>query len=205
MREWRDLPKVPGRARAGNERQTAKLGEWATKKWNRCRHSGAGRHPARRLLTATVSLELASGPINNRPQLAKLPHNGALCLACPYTRLPATLPANRGGVHFYVARQTRWPVDAGNGSLCILSLEIAHERLIPNVRMADILMRSGEATASSSAVPRFRVEFKPAFARPRLTSSERNLKWRYKDCCSTEPLQEYWRSGADCSCQYSPL
>ena len=64
---------------------------------------GAGWHPARRLPTAAVSRQRASWPIANRPQLAKLPHDSALCLACPYARLPATLPGNRAGVHFYVA------------------------------------------------------------------------------------------------------
>ena len=75
--------------------------------WNRCRRRGAGWQPARRLPAAAVSLQRASWPIANRPQLAKLPHNSALCLACPYARLPGTLPANPAGVHFCVAHPPR--------------------------------------------------------------------------------------------------
>ena len=64
---------------------------------------GTGWQPARRLPAAAVSLERGSWPIGNRPQLAKLPHNSALCLACPYARPPGTLRANRAGVRLDVA------------------------------------------------------------------------------------------------------
>jgi hypothetical protein len=62
-----------------------------------------GWQPARRLPTAAIPRQRASWTIANRPQLAKLPHNRALCLACLYARLPATLPGNRASVNFYVA------------------------------------------------------------------------------------------------------
>ena len=65
----------------------------ATWKWNRCLRLGAGWQPAWRLPTAAISRQSAGWPIANRPQLAKLPHGRALCLACPYARLPAPCQA----------------------------------------------------------------------------------------------------------------
>ena len=56
----------------------------------------------RRLSTAAVSRQRSSGPIDNRPQLAKLPHNSALCLACLYARLPAVT----GPLHFVRPHET---------------------------------------------------------------------------------------------------
>src|ERR1019366_3542114 len=43
------------------------------------------------------------GPIANRPQLTKLPHNSVPCLAYTYARIQAALLMNRVGVHFSVA------------------------------------------------------------------------------------------------------
>src|ERR1019366_3494379 len=42
---------------------------------------GAGWQPARRLATAAIPCKRGSWPIANRPQLTKLPHNSAPCLA----------------------------------------------------------------------------------------------------------------------------
>jgi hypothetical protein len=75
----------------------------------------AGLGASRRLWKVATKRILALGgiiltkvgrPIANRPQLAKLPHNRALRLACRYARLPATLPGNRAGAHFYTAHPT---------------------------------------------------------------------------------------------------
>ena len=66
-------------------------------------HCGAGWQPARRLATAAARRKRGSWPIDNRPQLAKLPHNGAPCLAYAYTQIQAVLLMNRVGIHFCVA------------------------------------------------------------------------------------------------------
>ena len=57
-------------------------------------YSGAGWQPARRLVTAAIPRKRGSWPIDNRPQLTKLPHNGALSFV---------LAMNRAGIHFDVA------------------------------------------------------------------------------------------------------
>src|ERR1035437_6514834 len=64
---------------------------------------GAGWQPARRLATAAVRCQRGIGPIDNRPQLAKLPHKSPRCLAYTYARIQAVLLMNRLGVHFCVA------------------------------------------------------------------------------------------------------
>src|ERR1039458_4507361 len=64
---------------------------------------GAGWQPARRLATAAVRCQRGIWPIDNRPQLAKLPHKSPRCLAYTYARIQAVLLMNRLGVHFCVA------------------------------------------------------------------------------------------------------
>ena len=44
------------------------------------------------------------GPIDNRPQLTKLPHNSAPSLAHADAQIQAVLLINRVGVHFCVVR-----------------------------------------------------------------------------------------------------
>src|ERR1035437_9522587 len=58
---------------------------------------GEGWQLAGRLATAAVRCQRGIWPIDNRPQLAKLPHKSPRCLA--YTLM------NRLGVHFCVARR----------------------------------------------------------------------------------------------------
>ena len=53
------------------------------------------------------------GPIANRPQLAKLPHNSAPSLAYTYARSQAALLMNCVGVHFCVAH----PLPAGGAEV----------------------------------------------------------------------------------------
>src|ERR1035437_639177 len=68
---------------------------------------GAGWQPARRLATAAVRCQRGIWPIDNRPQLAKLPHKSPRCLAYTYARIQAVLLMNRLGVHFCVAHPFR--------------------------------------------------------------------------------------------------
>src|ERR1017187_10191219 len=42
-----------------------------------------------------------------QPQLTKLPHNGAPCLAYTYARILAVLAMNRAGLHFDIAHPQR--------------------------------------------------------------------------------------------------
>src|ERR1017187_1736957 len=71
---------------------------------------GAGWQPARRLATAAVRCQRGIWPIDNRPQLAKLPHKSPRCLAYTYARIQAVLLMNRLGVDFCVAH----PLSRGN-------------------------------------------------------------------------------------------
>src|ERR1017187_9455156 len=64
---------------------------------------GAGWQPARRLATAAARCQRGIWPIDNRPQLAKLPHKSPRCLAYTYARIQAVLLMNRLGFHFCVA------------------------------------------------------------------------------------------------------
>src|ERR1019366_3680457 len=64
---------------------------------------GAGWQPARRLAPAAVRCQRGIWPIDNRPQLAKLPHKSPRCFAYTYARIQAVLLMNRLGVHFCVA------------------------------------------------------------------------------------------------------
>src|ERR1019366_8176696 len=68
---------------------------------------GAGWQPARRLATAAVRCQPGIWPIDNRPQLANLPHKSPRCLAYTYARIQAVLLMNRLGVHFCVAHPLR--------------------------------------------------------------------------------------------------
>src|ERR1035438_7819066 len=58
-----------------------------------------GWQPARRLATAAVWCVRGSWPIDNRPQLTKLPHKGT-CLAYTHAQVPVVLSINRAGLHF---------------------------------------------------------------------------------------------------------
>src|ERR1035437_908305 len=75
---------------------------------------GAGWQPARRLATAAVRCQRGIWPIDNRPQLAKLPHKSPRCLAYTYARIQAVLLMNRLGVHFCVAHPFGKPAWIGS-------------------------------------------------------------------------------------------
>ena len=64
---------------------------------------GAGWQPARRLATAAVWCKRGRWPIDNRPQLTKLPHNGTCALRTTYAQIPPVLLMNCAGLHFLVA------------------------------------------------------------------------------------------------------
>jgi len=52
---------------------------------------------------AAARCKRGSGPIDNRPQLTKLPRKSAPALAYTYARIQAVLRMNRVGAHFCVA------------------------------------------------------------------------------------------------------
>src|ERR1019366_3556585 len=87
----------PGRSDAG---PATRVHDIKVETLARC---GAGWQPARRLATAAVRCQRGIWPIDNRPQLAKLPHKSPRCLAYTYARIQAVLLMNRLGVHFCVA------------------------------------------------------------------------------------------------------
>jgi len=87
----------------------------------------------------------ANAPVGRLPigrSLPSCPTNSALCLACPYARLPATWPANRAGVHFYVAHP---PASVGEGRAPISALHPASSACCakrePFISGADQLLR----------------------------------------------------------------
>jgi hypothetical protein len=51
-----------------------------------------------------TSMQMPTRPSATRPQVANLPHIGALNLTHKYARTPAILQANPLNAHFYVAR-----------------------------------------------------------------------------------------------------
>src|ERR1035438_69388 len=84
----------------------------ATYRWKRFRDVGqagslrGGWLPP--LSGASAGGTLWVRPIDNRPQLARLPHNSVPCLAYTYARIQAVLPMNRVGIHFCVAHPVRY-------------------------------------------------------------------------------------------------